>query len=182
MADPHLEKKRSFSGLLLILLAFFALFFVLEILNSDSFPPAWFERSAQRQKVIERVQSAGGWESLQHDCEALVKEHRDGVFFYWNHWSTNTLPPALAALQPREIRYDLPVLLREPKDEPQMSVVQIRVFGLHATGGHSTPHFGLEVVCGSGAEGYTPRPSLGGVSGNHYNSYRRVTDRIYEIY
>jgi hypothetical protein len=60
--------------------------------------------------------------------------------------------------------------------------VHIKVFGMHSSGGHSTPYFGLEVVTGPGAETYRPGPSHGGVSGNGYRSFKAVTDRIYEIY
>jgi hypothetical protein len=73
-------------------------------------------------------------------------------------------------------------VLRERKQEPQVAVVRIKFFGMHSTGGHSTPYFGLEVVSGPGAETYKPTPSLGGASGNGYRRYRAVTDRIYEIY
>jgi hypothetical protein len=64
----------------------------------------------------------------------------------------------------------------------QVAVVRIKVFGMHSTGGHSTPYFGLEVMSGPDAESYRPRPSRGGVSGNGYRSFSAVTDRIYEIY
>ena len=73
-------------------------------------------------------------------------------------------------------------MVRGYKDEPQIPVVRIKVFGIHSTGGHSIPYFGLEVVCGTNAASYRPQPAHGGVSGNHYDSYKRVTDTIYEIY
>ena len=67
------------------------------------------------------------------------------------------------------------------QDEPQVPIVRIKIFGLHSTGGHLTPYFGLEVVSGPGAKSYKPRPGRGGLSGNGFR-YRPVTDQIYEVY
>ena len=158
----------------------FVLYFILPSLLM-SWPPDWLERRTQRQKVIERVQAAGGWAALQKECDALVEQYRDTAFM-WHRGETNALPPALAALKPWEVRFYSPTVLRDFKDEPQVAVVRIKIFGMHSTGGHSTPYFGLEIVSGAGAESYRPRPSRGGVSGNGYRSYTTVTDRIYEIY
>jgi hypothetical protein len=181
MADSPPNQKRSFGWILWIPIVLLAPYFFLMLLNSDSFPPRWYERRTQRQKVVERVQFAGGWAALQKDCDGLAGQYRDSSF-YWHRWATNALPPTLAALKPWEIRFDSPSVLREFKEEPQVAVVRIKVFGMHSTGGHSTPYFGLEVVSGPGAESYRPRPSRGGVSGNGYRSFSPVTDRIYEIY
>ncbi len=161
--------------------AFVGVLLFLGILNPAAWPPPSVERRGQRQKVLERVQSAGGWAGVQKDCDTLVEQHRDSVFF-WHRGDTNALPPTLAALQPWSVQFYSPAALRDFKDEPQVAVVRIKIFGMHSTGGHSTPYFGLEVVSGAGAETYRPRPSRGGVSGNGYRSYSPVTDRIYEIY
>ncbi len=179
MADL-LPPKKSSPSILWIPVGLFVLYFILPSLL-NSWPPDWLERRTQRQKVIKRVQSADGWAALQKECDALVEQHRDSAFD-WYRGATNALPPSLAALQPREVRYYSPTLSREFKDEPQVVVVRIRIFGMHSTGGHSTPYFGLEVVCATNAASYRPQPARGGVSGNHYDSYNRVTDRIYEIY
>jgi len=158
-----------------VMLLFFGL------LNPIWWPPASVERRSQRQKVLERVEAAGGWAAVQRDCDVLVAQHRDSAFM-WHRFETNALPPALAVLNPWEVRFYSPRMLREFKYEPQVAVVRIKIFGMHSTGGHSTPYFGLEVVSGVGAETYRPRSSRGGVSGNGYRSYTPVTDRIYEIY
>jgi len=148
-------------------------------------PSGWIltaiDRRTERKQVIEQVQLAGGWAALQKACDALVEQNRDEVF-YWHRGSTNALPATLTALKPWDIQFIPPAVLRERKQEPQVAVVRIKFFGMHSTGGHSTPYFGLEVVSGPGAETYKPTPSLGGASGNGYRRYRAVTDRIYEIY
>ena len=156
----------------------------LGVLNRWAWPPPFVERRGQRQLVLDRVQSSGGWAAIQKDCDALAEQHRDSVFF-WHRGDTNGLPQTLAALQPWSVQFHSPAALhnfKDFKDEPQVAVVRIKVFGLHSTGGHSTPYFGLEVVSGAGADTYKPKPSRGGASGNRYRSYRPLADRIYEIY
>jgi hypothetical protein len=180
--------------------AFVGTLVFLRVLNPAMWPPRSVERREQRQKILERVQKVGGWDAVRLGCEALITNYPDGLTWFppasnaWvypnpqtkphRYYVTNldwgTLPPAVAALQPIEIRYYPPRFL--PKDEPQFAVVRIKIFGLHSTGGHSIPYFGLEVVCGTNAESYRPQPARGGVSGNHYDSYDQVADRIYEIY
>jgi hypothetical protein len=162
-------------------LAFLGMLVILGVLDPMWWPPPSIERRGQRQKVLERVNAAGGWAAIQRDCDALATQYRDGEFF-WHRGETNKLPPALAALNPWEVRFTLPTSSQDSKDEPQVAVVHIKIFGIHSTGGHSTPYFGLEVVSGSGAEIYKPRPSAVGASGNGYGSYNPVTERIYEVY
>jgi len=146
-----------------------------------SWPPDWVDRRKQRQMVMERVQSSGGWAALQRDCDALVAQYR-GSAFVWSRGDTSLLPPAIAALKPQEVRFYSPTLLGGLKDEPPPPVVRIKIFGSHSTGGHSYPYFGLEVFSGPGGESYRPQPSRGGASGNCYGTYSGVTDKIYEIY
>src|SRR5690242_10807157 len=65
--------------------ACFALIGILVIvgdLSPASWPPPSVERRTQRQKVLERMQSVGGWAALQKDCDALVEQNRDGVFVW----------------------------------------------------------------------------------------------------
>ncbi len=180
MADTAPSRRGSLSFLVWLLAGLVVVFFMLPSMLT-SWPSASVERRAQRQKVLERVQSAGGWAAIQRDCDSLAEQYRDSAFD-WHHGAMNTLPPSLAALKPWEVHFYSPTVLRDFRDEPQVAVTRIKIFGMHSTGGHSTPYFGLEVVSGLGAEGYRPRPSRGGVSGNGYRSYTPVTDRIYEIY
>lgn len=144
-------------------------------------PPPWVERRSQRQTVGERIQSVGGWAALQRDCEALVQQNRNALFT-WNRRldNSNALPTTLRILSPERIHIEhyATNLLRDSA----LTVVKIKVFGQHSTGGHSTPYFGLEIISGKQPESYWPEQSLGGVSGNRQKSYRKVTESIYEIY
>lgn len=169
-------------------------------LNPAAWPPRFVERRAQRQIVLERVQKVGGWEAVRLGCEALLTNHPDGfswfppasnVWVYPNpqiephrYYVTNfdygPLPSAVAALRPRAIRYYPRRSWSE--EEPQVAIVRIMIFGSHSSGGHSTPYFGLEVVCSTNSKSYRPQPARGGASGNRYEGYRRVIDRVYEIY
>lgn len=182
--------------------AFVGVLLFLGLLN----PAAWglpsAERRGQRQKVLERVQGVGGWEAVRLGCEALVTNNPDGlawfppclnarVFpnlqtephrFYVTNLDYGPLPPAVAALQPQEIWFYPPRLLRDSKYESPVAVVRIKLFGMHSTGGHSTPYYGLEVPCGTGFESYTPRQSQGGVSGNRHMSFQKIAGGVFETY
>jgi len=145
----------------------FLLLFV--FMNPAVWPPDWMERRAQRAKVEERVQSAGGWAALQKDCGALVVTNQDEEFS-WQFGQTNALPPAITALKPWEVRFDPPNVMGNFKDNPQAAVVHIRIFGMHSTGARSTPYFGLEVVSGTNAESYRPSTMGGGVPGERHST------------
>lgn len=169
------------------LFALLSLYFLFVFIPSG--PPAWMDRIDQRKKLDECVHTAGGWNAVRRDCTLFISNRTD--FSYWRPSETNvhvtsfsngvainyitnldygTLPPALAALKPRELKYHPPVM-------------QIRLFGMHATGGHSTPYFGLEVVCGTNNAEYHPNEgNSGGVSGNHHSTFKKVAEGIYEIY
>jgi hypothetical protein len=153
----------------------------LSLSNAGWWPPPSLERRAQRQEVMNRVERAGGWATIQQECDELVAQHQEDGFL-WNRGTTNTLPPGLAVLNPWNVEFLPPAWLRKRPDEPQVAVVRIKIFGIHSSGGHSQPYFGVEVVSGEGAETYKPSPSRGGASGNRYRNYTAVTDRIYEIY
>ena len=180
MTDSPLPKGSSRSVLLGVLIAVFALYYIYSLLIP--WPPDWVERRTQRRDVIGRVQAAGGWTAIQRDCDVLVERYHDSQFFWSRGEDTNALPPSLAALMPWQIRFDSPILLRQVKDAPQVAVVRIKLFGMHSTGGHSMPYFGLEIVSGSGAKSYRPSATVDVVPGNEHHSYSRVTDTIYEVY
>ena len=134
----------------------------------------------QRAVVAARIAEVGGWSALQKDCDEISERHPD-TFFVWNGIVTNDLPPAIAALKPSDVTFYPPGLLKHSEDQSHVPVVRIKVFG-RRSGRHSIPYFGLEVVCGRNAESYTPTPCHGDVLANGYDTYRRVTDTIYEIY
>ena len=144
------------------------------------------DRLNQHKTVVARVQAAGGWAALQRDCEALVKTNQDGEFLWYKFLDTNPLPPAIAAIQPMEVRYDSPGLLKRAGFKAQFSIVRINVFGSHRTGGRDIPFFGLEVVCGTNADGYSPL-SVVVTNGEqfytpYYANYEKMTNWIYEIH
>ncbi|HXR08809.1 MAG TPA: hypothetical protein VN765_15835, partial [Candidatus Acidoferrum sp.] len=91
------------------------------------------DRVNQHKTVLARVQTAGGWTALQRDCDALVKTNRDDAFIWDKMDDTNALPPAIAALQPMEVMYYSPSVLRGMHIKTQFSIVRINIFGSHRT-------------------------------------------------
>jgi hypothetical protein len=85
------------------------------------------------------------------------------------------------ALQPQQVYYVSPKNLTRVPGEPQIPIVQIKIFGMHSTGGHSTPYLGLEVVATPSKEDYTPNASRG-VRGSAHSDYRKVSEGVYEIF
>ena len=145
-----------------------------------SWRPDWVERRKQRQQVCDRLQSVGGWEALQKECDTLVRQHGlDG--FYWHRGDTNALPGTLASLKPWSVEFDPLAMLRAFK-AAEVEVVRIKVFGLHRSGAHCIPYYGLEVVPTTGQKAYRPKPSSGGVDGNCYSTFHVITNQIYEVY
>src|SRR5690242_18104721 len=94
-------------------------------------PPVSIERRTQQRQLGERVQLAGGWDAIRRDCLVLAVQNTNG---FRSQWCDTNLPPAIVALRPLLVDYS-----------PEQGCVRMRIFGLHATGGHSTPYFGLEV-------------------------------------
>jgi hypothetical protein len=183
--DDSTQKRRSPSvGFIVVLVAVFVVPYVL-MQFATSWPPPSVERRTQRQKVSERLRSAGGWESLWRDALLLIEQHGEN-YYDWDRRSTNALPATIASLKPMRVEYYPSKFLSEMKDgkftdPPNVRLLRIRVFGMHSTGGHSTPYFGLEIVTGSGSKDYVPRVHAA-VSGNRHVSYSRVAEGIYEIY
>lgn len=185
MADsPHNQRPPSGWGFVIcsgIVLALLALPVFWRLLISGAFPPAWYERRTQRQKINERVQAAGGWEALRRDCITLAKTNENEIF-RWARWVTNSpiLPPAILALQPQEVYYVSSKFHTGVPDESQIPIVVIKMFGSHSTGGHSTPFFGLEVVASPSRYDYAP--NAGRVYGQWHTGYRKVSDGVYEVF
>jgi hypothetical protein len=150
-----------------------------------AWPPPSIERRAQRQKVLERIQSVGGWEPLRREALSLMEQHGDD-YYGWYRTDTNALPAAIATLKPMQVEYLPSRFLSDFRNgkftaPPNVRVVRIRIFGMHSTGGHSTPYFGLEIVAGPGSKDYVPMPHEV-VSGNRHVHYGKVAEDIYEIY
>jgi len=144
-------------------------------------PPHWLELKRQRETVQERVQAAGGWEKLRQDCVTFANTNQNEPVF-WIRWDTNhiALPSALAALKPQQIKYYSTNFHTTPNwkqsTEPEVSVVQIKIFGMHSTGGHDTPYYGLDVLREPEPKDYKPQPVSGRLQ------YRKIADGIYEVY
>jgi hypothetical protein len=150
--------------------AFIGILVFLGVLNPVMWPPISLERREQRAKITERVQSAGGWDSVRRDCISFAEQHTNG---FYSHWDDTNLPPAILALRPMMVQY-----------EPQYGCLSMRIFGIHRTGGHSTPYFGLEVDTSTNSADYKHGTGYnnGGVIGNHHSIAKQVAEGIYEIY
>jgi len=137
------------------------------------------DRINQHKTVVARIQAAGGWAAVQRECDALAQRNRDDQFMWFGpNGDTNALPPAIAALQPKEVVCCSPSDLGSLYLKRSFSVVRIKMFGEYGTGRREIPSFWLEVVSGTNADGYTPH----GVYGVRYANYEKVTNWIYEVY
>jgi hypothetical protein len=143
----------------------------------------WSERREQRQQVLERVQSAGGWAALRRDCVSLARQHPDDPFVWRPSEDLKSLPPTIAALKPKEVTYYSPKLMQDFKSERHLPIVRIMILGQHPTGGHTVPEYGLEVMSGDTGEVYQPPPNpyITAPAVVYWHS-RNVADDIYEIY
>lgn len=152
-------------------LAFVGVLFFLGVIDPTMWPPRSIERRQQRATLMERVQAAGGWDAIRRDCVALAEQNTEG--FYSHFRATNGLPAAIIALKPMLVEY-----------APPNGCVRIRIFGMHSTGGHSTPYLGLEVDTSTNSVSYNHGAGYdnGGVVGNHHSVAEKVAEGIYEIY
>src|SRR5512138_3681904 len=133
------RQTRSFLGPLLLILGLLLLLPLFPTLMRlpNAWPPAFLERKTQRQQVLQRVHSAGGWSALGHDCDVLSQQTNTDCFF-WTPRSTNPLPPAIAALNPKAVRAGLTI---NPGTTSEVRVVHVKVFGYGSTDGHQQPYF-----------------------------------------
>lgn len=150
--------------------AFIGVLMLFGVMSPTMWPPKSIERREQRAKLMERVRAVGGWDAVRRDCVELAAQNPNGFDSYWHH--TN-LPPAVAGLKPLIVSYS-----------PQYACVRIRVFGIHSTGGHSTPYFGLEVDTSTNNIGYKHGSGYdnGGVIGNFHSQAVQIAQGVYEIY
>jgi hypothetical protein len=156
-------------------------FFLYALIHPSVLRPNWLERRTQHDTVLQRVQSAGGWEALRRDCISLAQTNE---MVRWIRWHTNgapVMPPAILALKPQEVSYYSPKVFGPKSGELQIPVVRVKVFGMHSTGGHSTPYFGLEVIASDSTEGYAQKAHPA-VPGNGFEQYRKVSEGVFEIY
>lgn len=144
------------------------------LMNPGIWPPDFVKRRMFREKVLARVQTAGGWAAVKKECDELVKGNRP--FDYWLVRQTNGLPAALAGLQAWEIEV-VPVQWEVAEGTRRTNVVRIKMSRPRAS------YYGLEVIPEEWANGgYLPnlKYSHGGLE--KYRSYREVTNGVFEIY
>jgi len=152
------------------------------------------ELRIERLHVWKRVHNAGGWAALQRDCDALATKYKDDSFGirwykYGPQTDTNSLPPAIAALNPQMIEFYSPKIMQEfgggigDRRFGTNLVVRISIFGHHTTGMHEKPWLGLDVLCGSSVTNYIPAGSRPLAPMHSWNwQYRKIADGIYEHY
>jgi hypothetical protein len=138
-----------------------------QLVMSGHWPPAFVERAQQRRELHQRVRTAGGWASLRAECLQLASRTNSFQWFRGTPRDGLSSLPAIAVLKPRQV-------------ELTDSIVRIKVFGAHATGGHSTPYFGLEIVCATN-HSHRPQPHPA-AAGNGFVSYRQVSEGVFEIF
>jgi hypothetical protein len=150
---------------------FFTVLLIWWAMNPDNWFADWMDHRDQQKKLAARVQSAGGWDAIRHGCIDLAEQNTNGFYSRWH--DTNGLPAAVAALKPMLVEY-----------QPELGCIRVRIFGMHRTGGHSTPYFGLEVDTSTNSAGYKHGTEYenGGAAGNYHSTYIQVAEGIYEIY
>ncbi|HEY6227479.1 MAG TPA: hypothetical protein VI282_10195 [Verrucomicrobiae bacterium] len=186
MEDP-VQRERRWVWLLMLILLGLVIFYSFAPYIVTGYPPNWLERRDQRQQILQRVTAAGGWTALKQDCEALADKHKDDQYpFSWFRGNTNSLPPSIAMLKPKEVVFYPPRVLRQFDSEGirffgSNVVVRISIFGAHATGGHDQPWLGLDVVCESALASYRVK-RLRSTTPLRYWRYRKIVGGIYEYY
>jgi hypothetical protein len=186
MENAGTHKKVSVWPFVLIPLGLVAVYYFLPFILYG-YPPNWLERRGQRQEVLQRIQSAGGWAALKQDCEELADRYKDDRYgFRWLRGDTNSLPPAIAALRPKGVEFYPPSVFKQFGSESvrffgSNAVVRISIFGAHATGGHDQPWLGLDVLCEHGLASYHP-DRLRSTTPLKYWRYRKIAEDIYEYY
>jgi hypothetical protein len=131
------------------------------------------QRASQRKLSQERVQGLGGWAVLAADCRKLVADSKTD-YFQWvsihdSSENDGKLPSSITALKPHEVMFE--VSTNAP------TVVRIKLFGMHRTGGWDVPYYGLWVVCGGARPDYVPPITEGPA-----RSVAKITNEIFEAY
>ena len=159
----------------------FTAFGLLDLVHSMAWPYTWLERRAQRERVAERVQSAGGWDSLRRNCLTLAERYKSDPMV-WNRYPvfSNTLPAAVAALNPKRVEY-YPPRFGSDFNDSDFPIIRITVFGAHSTGGRDIPWFGLDVVCQRSSVDYQPHRKRSDRPLRYWR-YRKVADDVYEYF
>jgi len=137
----------------------------------------WHERKWKYQDARQRVEKAGGWESLKTTSlffftNIQSKPYFD-EFYFWrgNRHGTNPLPSALETLQPWRIQY-----LRDSNNIP---ILSLRLYGIHRTGSYSEPYYAIWVICTNVSTNYVP--AMVGDGPGRRGIIERKGDAIFEV-
>ncbi len=129
------------------------------------------EREELRRVAFHRLEAAGGWEVLRHECEALFADHVQ-VFDWRLRDGLSTLPPTLRVLQP--------LYVRGVAEKGSVPVVQVKIAGAYSTGTRTRLYYGLYVVCGSTPPGITSWLLKGDASMS--KRFERITNGVFELF
>jgi hypothetical protein len=137
----------------------------------------WHERKWKYQDARQRVEKAGGWESLKSSSllfftNVQSKPYFD-EFYFWRgkRHGTNPLPSSLETLQPWRIQY-----LRDSNNIP---ILSLRLYGIHRTGTYSEPYYAIWIVCTNVSTNYIP--SMVGDGPGRRGIIERKGDLIFEV-
>ena len=183
MTDSSPTKKSSFVWLI-------PLGFLLVLLFRGFYWPVidLFTRSTQRQQVLEEASSGCGRLGCpEARLHCFGKHERRWIFMVVGlGTSTNSLPPAIAALRPRRVDFHphqyYPHGTWWSSATHSDAAVRIFVFGTHNTDGNDQPSLGLDVLCEPGVTSYTPPDNWRSDIPLRYWKYRKIADDIYEVY
>ena len=132
-------------GLLLGLLIVF--FFAFATVGGRHWPPPWLERRAQREFVFTNIEAEGGWTAFKSECDSLISQSRKSGQSQWFSPPWVKFPNSLIGdkfpASYKTISRLKPVEIDVSASDIKPAYVQIRVFGMHRTGGHDTPMYFL---------------------------------------
>jgi hypothetical protein len=141
-------------------------------------PEPWTpKRQAQHERILERVQSIGGWNVLRTNCVSFANNIRGGMYNgdSWTYGGgingiSNQLPATIIALKPWAVQ-----VLNRNDNHATPPIVRIWLCGDEYPNRHdgSGPFMGLEVRCNPSVVYNSPYQLL---------NYRKVADNIDDIY
>jgi hypothetical protein len=131
----------------------------------------------ERKIVLERVKMAGGWNAITRDCFVIANQWTNyEIYVRLARTNSVSLPPAIAALKPYEVRCYPDASVRQ--GESTIPIVRIHVVGLMSTD-NAWPRYWLWIVCGETAKNHVPKTTLPNIW--HSESIRKITDSVFEV-
>jgi hypothetical protein len=168
---------------LIFCIVFGTIGFAIVCLAGTTIQEKWLE--TERQQILERVQSAGGWDVLRKDCKTLAEQYGNKSGDWRAYHNTNglaDLPAAIIALQPRRVEFYPPKTGGNWFNDSDFPVVRITVFSEFYTGpgGSDKPPLGLDILCGNSSRTYDPSRVF--TSPSKFWTYQKMTNDVYEFY